>query len=111
MDWNRLSMFKLANKHKRFEYVPRYYDPRKEALEKKIKKAQAEAEGNNNNENIAREIKFKSTIEDRWGDLNVKKQRSNSNLRLILILGIIIGIFYYLFIGIDAAGMMIEKLK
>tara|TARA_R110002050_G_scaffold77358_1_gene165080 strand:- start:21 stop:335 length:315 start_codon:yes stop_codon:yes gene_type:complete len=104
-------MFKLGNRHKRFEYVPRYYDPRKEALEKKIKQAQAEAKGTKDNDNIAREIKFKSTIEDRWGDLNVKKQRSNSNLRLILILGVIIGIFYYLFVGIDAAGMLIEKLK
>ena len=40
MNWNRMSLVKLPDRHKRFEYIPRYYDPRKEELNKKIEQAE-----------------------------------------------------------------------
>jgi hypothetical protein len=109
MDWNRFSMIKAGNKHKRFEYVPRYYDPRKEALEKKIKQAKAEAGQHVDENKLKREINFRTNIDERWGSAHVKNERVRSNLRLMIILFIIIGLFYFFFQGLDSAGQFIDK--
>ncbi|MDA7803028.1 hypothetical protein N8987_00440 [Crocinitomix sp.] len=108
MNWNRLSLFKLPNRHKRFEYVPRYYDPKKEALKDKINRAKQEATIDDNGK-FARDIKFRADTAARWGNSEYKSQSMRSNIRLIIILMLVIVTFYYLFIGLDIAGMGIDE--
>lgn len=108
MNWNKLSLFKLPNRHRRFDYVPRYYDPRKEALEKKLKQAQQENLSVDENK-MAREIKFKAELQNKWGNSEYKSQSMRSNIRLIVILGIIIVLFYYIFIGLDGIGYFLDE--
>ncbi len=108
MDWNRLSLFKLPNRHKRFDYVPRYYNPEKEELERKIAQAKAEAVLTNTKEN-GREIEFRSKIEGKWGGSDVKAASLRSNLRLVVIFAILIVVFYYIFIGLDGIGYFLDE--
>ncbi len=100
MDFNRLSMFKLPNRHKRFEYVPRYYDERKEKLKKKIEQAERAQRGGISDES-RREISFRAKAEDKWGNSDYKTASMRQNVRLILILGILAVVVYYIFSGID----------
>jgi len=110
MDWNRISLFKLPKGYRRFDYTPRYYDARKEALNQKI--AQFERENNKEeSDQFRREITFKSTAEDQWGHADYKSQALRSNVRLLIILGVILAVFYYLFLGLDNIGPALDTLK
>jgi len=108
MEWNRLSLFKLPNRHKRFDYVPRYYNPDKEELERKIAQAKAEAARNGSLDN-GREIEFRSKFEGKWGGSDVKAASMRSNIRLIVIFAILIIVFYYIFIGLDVLGYFLDE--
>lgn len=108
MNWNRISLFKLPKEYNRFDYIPRYYDPRKEELQRKITAANA-TQGDD--EKVNRDISFRSKTQDRWGNPDFKTEAFRSNIRLIIILGIILAVFYYLFIGLDIAGSAIDSFK
>lgn len=110
MNWNRFSMFKLPNRHKRFDYIPRYYDADKEALQRKIEQAKREA-GENKEGNYAREIEFRAQIQSKWGNTEYKTAAMRSNIRLIVILGILLIAFYYVFVALDLGGMLIDESK
>lgn len=110
MDWNRLSLFKLPNRHKRFDYIPRYYDADKEALQRKIDQAKREA-GENTDGNYVREIEFRSKIQSKWGNTEYKTASMRSNIRLIVILGLLLIAFYYVFVALDVGGMLIDESK
>ncbi len=107
MNWNRMSLFKLPSKSREFNFHPRYYDERKERLQKKIELYS----GENKEENRVRSIKFRANLEDNWGNANHKSQALKSNVRLMVILALIIMLFYYIFNGLDNVEELIENLK
>lgn len=84
-------------KHKVFEYRPRYYDENKEELDNIIKNAELE-------KGIKKEGEFKRSITRgsfRENRINVKQTNFQSTIRLIiilLILFVIVGYLYFLFI-------------
>ena len=106
MNWNRMSLFKLPNRHKKFEYIPRYYDPRKEEIKRKIEAAEKSADGN---QNYKREISFREHTADRWGNPDYKKKSMQSNIRLIVIFGIVLFACYILFFGLDGMIAFMEQ--
>ena len=109
LNWNRFNLFKLPNRHRRFEYIPRYYDERKETLQKKIRQAEI-AKANGEVSDSERTINFREEMRDSWRNSDeIKTQRLRSNIRLIVILGIIIIAFYYLFIGLDVGAEAIDE--
>jgi hypothetical protein len=110
MNWNRISLFKMPNKHKRFEYIPRYYNEDKEVIQAKIDRAREENLVDKNG-NYARSISFQSKMQDRWGNPDHKVQTMRSNFRLIIILIILLVAFYYVFIGLDGIGYFIDANK
>ena len=92
---------------KRYDYYPRYYDPDKEDLENRIKRAKAELgikddEGNT----IRQEIKFKKTVDDNWRQGMVRQSHFSANVRLVVILIALCGLFYYIYSKLD---MLIAK--
>ncbi|UKN01941.1 hypothetical protein K6119_00225 [Paracrocinitomix mangrovi] len=111
ISWNKYNLFKLPNKHRRFEYVPRYYDPRKEELEKKIRAAQKAAakNGGEGDASIARELSFRQNTSDKWGNSEYKAQAMRSNLRLVIIFIIVLIGFYFLYQYLDDVGAFIDK--
>ena len=102
-----MSLFKLPSKSREFNFHPRYYDERKERLKKKVELYS----GENKSEDRIRAIKFRATLEDNWGNGGHKSQALKSNLRLLIILAIILGLFYYIFIGLDNVGELIGNGK
>jgi hypothetical protein len=110
MNWNKISLFKMPKEYRRFEFTPRYYDARKEALDKKI----AQYEAINNPEAASayrREISFRANAGDRWKSTDFKAQTMRSNIRLLIILGAILFVFYLLFNGLDFIGPTLDVLK
>ena len=100
MNWNKFSLFKLPNKYKRFEYTPRYYDERKEALEKKIRQYSEEATAEEEMK-MRREVNFRENVSDRRSNSDFRRKNMRANLRLLIILGVVLAIFFVLFTQID----------
>lgn len=104
MNWSRMSVFKMPSKYRRYSFQPRYYDERKESLKRKL-----EREANITNSTTEREIKFKSELEETWGNTQRKSQILKSNIRLLVILILIAGGVYYVFTAMDSAEDVINN--
>ena len=85
--------FMKVNRHKRFDYTPRYYDERKERLEK-IKSRYASNDETITNEEIRERMRQK--IEENWNN-NAQGgvQSRAANLRLIVILVALLAAAYF----------------
>ncbi len=88
---------------RRYDYYPRYYDADKEDLEKRIRNAKAEMgiKTDEEGENVRREISFRKQAVSSWGDGSYSKQARIANLRLILILGGIGVLFFFIYSKVD----------
>ena len=71
-----ISSFFRTRKAKKFNYTPRYYDPRKEALDDLVERAKAEREGK-------LPTRHQLRFERKYG---VHAARKASNIRLIIII-------------------------
>ena len=108
MNWNRMSLFKMPNRHKRFEYIPRFYDAKKEELERKIEQAENPIDKDGK---FQRDLKFRQKTADKWGNPEFKTEAMRSNVRLIIIFFIVLIAFYYLFIGLDNFAPFMEQIN
>jgi len=93
-----MSVFKMPSKYRKYNFSPRYYDERKEALKRKLAR-----EASINSTVSEREIKFQAQLEETWGNTERKSQILKSNIRLLVILILITAGAYYVFIGMDSA--------
>jgi hypothetical protein len=96
----------MPNKHRRYNFHPRFYDERKENLDKKVS---AHSKLAQMDEKTVREIKFKSELSDSWGNNERKSQSLKANIRLLIILVIIVVAFYYVFVGLDSGEEIINN--
>lgn len=102
-----ISMMKI-NGYRRFDFPTRYYDERKEQLKSKQRAYdrlhQKETEG-------SRSEILRSKIADSWVRNDAyKKSVWNSNLRLIVILGVLL-LIVLVFAGLSDIGEFLEKIK
>ena len=104
MNWSRMSIFKMPSKYRSYNFKPRYYDERKEALKHKLAR-----EAKISSTVSEREIKFQAKLEETWGNSERKSQILKSNIRLLVILLIILAGAYYVIIGMDSAEEAINS--
>lgn len=97
-----MSVFKMPSKYRKYNFQPRYYDERKENLKRKLEREK------NIGSAGEREIKFKSELEETWGNTERKSQILKSNFRLLVILVLITAGVYYVFTGMDSAEEIIN---
>ncbi|OFZ08178.1 MAG: hypothetical protein A3D92_02365 [Bacteroidetes bacterium RIFCSPHIGHO2_02_FULL_44_7] len=104
--------FRFLNKtieHQRFNYNPMYYDERKERIERKKVQYKRLDDGSMTEEE--RRDLLKDHIRENWtrGEYRQTQQRS-SNLRIILLVCLILGLGYLIFNGIDEVDTIVEYL-
>lgn len=100
-----------VNGHRRYDYAPRYYDERKEKLRARIEKYEKESSDTAANREV-RLSELRDRISDNWvRGTDYKQNIKNSNIRLVIILAIILGLIYLVFNGLDIGGNYIEQLK
>ena len=104
--------FRFLNKtieHQRFQYNPMYYDERKERLEKKkeqFKKLEDESISDEE-----RRAFFKENLKKNWsgGEYRQAQQRS-SNIRILILIGAILALGYFVFNGVDEVDTVVKNL-
>ena len=78
---------------KKFNYIPRYYNPEKQALEER--KAEMGLDSN-----LSHEEQLRLEMRKKWGtekDKEDPSERRSKMLRTIIIVGIVVVAFYYIF--------------
>ena len=89
------SMFKLP-RNKKFEFQPRYYDPEKEDLERRVRMARAQAgeDAEVDEEILRKKLSFEDRLRSSAADRNfcsrIQHQKSMSRLRFFIILNILL---------------------
>ena len=85
------SIFK-ANRPKEFNYKPYYYNAEKEERELRNKRIRSELDRENEGG-----VEFRSRLRERWEQSNhARKKANSSNLRLIVIFILVLGIAYFI---------------
>jgi len=85
--------FFYKHKPRGFNYIPRYYDPDKEAWEQK--KAEAGLSSN-----LSHEEELRLQMRKKWGvnkDKEDPSERRSKMLRTMVIVGVVLVAFYYIF--------------
>ena len=103
----KIKFFFKQTKHRKFFYSPRYYDERKERLEKK----KAMYQNLTNLSDEERKEALRDQIQNRWNrtaDLNKQKNAANSRT-IILILAILV-LGYFVFNGLNHIEKVIHIL-
>ena len=92
--------FMRVNSHKRYGYVPRYYNERKERLNAMI--SQYEEDSEYEQDSAEYRAKIKQRMERSW-NLNAEhsNQSRSANIRLIIILAALIAVTYFIFEYVD----------
>ena len=92
------SLFKTGrySEPRRFEYKPRFYDKRKEELEKRRKDIEREVAREKRLSETHKE-EFRERITETWSRRRIRRQQANSNIRLVVILAALALLAYYLY--------------
>lgn len=101
----------LANniRNKRFDYSPMYYDERKERLE--LKKKEYEMLENKELSDIDRQRILRQNIQESWSRTKgAQSQISASNLRILILIGVILVLGYFIFNGLNDVDHVVKKL-
>lgn len=96
-------------KNKRFDYSPLYYDERKERLE--LKKKEIEAMDSQNLSEEDRKSILRSNMQSTWTrSHNAQKQKKSANLRVLLLIGVLLALGYFIFNGVNQVDTVVKKL-
>jgi hypothetical protein len=86
-----LTFFKTP-KNKKYNYKPVYWNKEKEERDKRLKTAFEDTSGKEYSEAL------RERMELRWRRNSGARDRRNANLRFIMVLGVIVLLFYYIFL-------------
>ena len=104
--------FRFLNKtiqNQRFNYNPMYYSERKERLERKREQYE-KLEGNTLSDTERREM-FRENLKEGFsrGQYRQAQQRS-SNIRVLILIGLILALGYFIFNGVTEVDTVVKKL-
>jgi hypothetical protein len=102
-----LKLFNTKIQNKRFDFMPRYYDERKERLELKRKQFQ-ENENLTENERVTA---MREQLKENWSHGKVRQQANyQANFRILILIGVIVVLGYFIFNGLDDIEQVIHKI-
>ncbi len=102
-----LKLFNTKIQHKRFDFMPRYYDERKERLELKRKQFQE----NENLSDSERTAAMREQLKDNWSHGRARQQANyQANFRILILIGVIVVLGYFIFNGLDDIEQVIQKI-
>lgn len=104
--------FRFLNKtieNQRFDYTPRYYDERKQRLERK--KAQyKEIEEGTVSDDKRREM-FRENIQEGFSRAQVRQSaQKSSNMRILILIVLMLALGYFIFNGVDDVDTVVTKM-
>ena len=91
MNAPKLPSFMKINRNKRFDFTPRYYDPKAERIEALKRKYQPDADGGG----VFEKERMRVELRSKW-EQSRSKHATGSPIRLVIIAGLLFGLAYLL---------------
>jgi len=105
----KIRFLKNTLQNKRFEYTPRYYDERKEALEQKKQYYEKVSTGELTDEE--RRMAFRENFKGELSRGEYRQgQNRSANIRVILLIVIIVALGYFVLYGLEDVDKVVNKL-
>jgi hypothetical protein len=105
----KLQFLNKTIKHRKFQFMPRFYDERKELLQQKV--TQYEAMENGELSPDQRKTILRRNLNETWSrSQHASKQKSSANIRVIILIILIVGLGYFIFNGVDDVDTVVNKL-
>lgn len=104
--------FRFLNKtieNRRFDYQPMHYDERKEWLNQK-RELYRKMENNELSAEERRAV-LRDNLRKEYGRAEFRKgQQRTSNIRILILIGLIVALGYFVFNGVDEVDTIVKKL-
>ena len=104
--------FRFLNKtieNQRFDYTPRYYDERKQRLERKKALYKQLDEGTISDEK--RREMFRENIQEGFSRSQVRQSaQKSSNMRILILIALMLALGYFIFNGVDDVDTVVTKM-
>ncbi len=104
--------FRFLNKtiqNQRFNYNPMYYNERKERLDRKREQYQ-KLEDNTISDAERREL-FRENLKEGFSRAHYRQtQQRSSNIRVLILIGLILVLGYFVFNGVNEVDTVVKKL-
>lgn len=95
--------------NKRFDYAPMFYDERREKLE--LKKMQYQKLKDKDLSLEERQQLLRNNMREGWSQAAYRQQvTSTSNLRILILIALLVGLGYFIFNGVDEVDTVVKKL-
>lgn len=105
----KLRFLNRTIENQRFNYNPMYYDERQERLERK-KRQYRSLENEPVSEERRKEL-FRENLQEGFSRAKYRQtQQRSSNLRVVILIGIIVVLGYFIFNGVDQVDTIVKKL-
>lgn len=104
--------FKFLNntlQNRKFDYNPRYYDERKERLQKRRHQFERMESGEMSDEE--RRDMLRESMRGEWQRADYRQQQQKAaNIRIIILVAVLFALGYFLFYGVDQVDVIVERL-
>ena len=105
----KLRFLNKTIENQRFNYTPMYYDERQERLERK--KRQYQKLENEPLSDEKRKELFRGNLQEGFSRAKYRQtQQRSSNIRIIVLIGIIVLLGYFIFFGVNEVDTIVKKL-
>lgn len=106
-DYMKIRFLNKNIENKTFDYSPRYYDERKERLDKKKELYRRMQSGELTD--IEKREMMRDQMRDKWSRTHYRKsQQKSSNIRVLVLILILIALGYFVFNGVDEIESIIH---
>ena len=104
--------FRFLNKkieNQRFNYSPMYFDERKQRL--KRKRAQYQELEDEDTSDYKRKEMLRDSIQEGWSRAAYRQsENKSSNIRILILIAILVGLGYFIFNGVDEVDTVVTKI-
>ncbi len=104
--------FRFLNKtieNQRFDYSPRYYDERKQRLERK--KSQYQELEKEDISDYKRKELLRDSIKEGWSRAEYRQSANkSSNIRILILIALLVALGYFIFNGVDDVDTVVTKI-
>ncbi|TNF00678.1 MAG: hypothetical protein EP322_00980 [Bacteroidetes bacterium] len=105
----KIKFLNKVTEPKRFRYTPMYYDERKERIEERKAHYKSTEDGTLSEEDRINALR--ANLRSEWSRTEVRQSHfRSSNIRILILIGILLALGYFIFNGVDEVDTVVHKL-
>jgi len=94
--------------NQRFQYNPMHYDERSEKLDRLKERYSNDKEEMSDDQRI---VSMRENMKENWSRSEIRKSHNtSSNIKILLLIGLMLALGYFIFKGVDEVDTVVKKI-